>query len=423
MLTQVTVTGVARRAPLLVQLYGMVVAELTSTGPGRVTCHYTQAARDQWPLNTALISCSLPLSRRPLKNASSFLRGLLPEGTALAAVAAQANVATFDTVGILARFGRDLAGAAVIAADAEERGPGHVAAYPAAELEADVANLDERPLALHDDSELSLAGLQNKLLLVRTADGWGRPAAGYPSTHILKTEDRRYPGLVRMEAAALALARRIGLTTVTASVEMIADVDCLIVSRFDRRDATGTGEGRPGEGARVHQEDVCQALGVDIDAAERRGKYQEYGGPSLQQAAALLSAFSADPPSELVQLLRATVFTYCIGNGDAHGKNLALLHTEPGVVTLAPLYDTVPTALWPQLPDRAAMSVNGQRRLTRVTGTDLVSEAISWPMDVGVARTGVRETAGQLLEATEDLDLPDGLAGLVRARTTGLLET
>lgn len=224
----------ARRAPLHVWLYDTRVAVLTSTRPGQVVCQYTEEALDRWDLNTAVLSCSLPLTTRKLGAAHAYFRGLLPEGMALQAMASQAAVPTYDTFGMLARFGRDVAGAAVISEGELAPRAGHVEPYEHSALEDDVASIEEHPLALYDDSELSLAGLQNKLLLVRTESGWGRPAAGYPSTHILKVEDRRYPGMVRMEAAALDLARRVGLTSVEVTVESFAGIDCLIVSRFDR---------------------------------------------------------------------------------------------------------------------------------------------------------------------------------------------
>lgn len=406
----------ARRAPLLVRLHGEVVAELTTSGPGQITCHYTEEARQLWPLNTPLLSCSLPLTRRAHKNAAPFFRGLLPEGAALAAVAAEARVPTFDTFGILARFGRDIAGAAVISQDGQTPGPGAVADYPRSELEADVADLDERPLALHDDSELSLPGLQNKLLLVRTPEGWGRPAGGYPSTHILKVEDRRYPGLVTMEAACLRLAHAVGLTSVAAQVERVGDLDCIIVSRYDR-----TVDPHSKAVVRTHQEDACQALGIDIDAHQRQGKYQEFGGPGWSGVAGLLTRYAGErAPNQLERLLKAAVFTQVIGNADAHGKNVSVLHPEPGVLSLAPLYDTVPTALWTQLPDRSAMWINQKRRLSSVGREDLVAEARTWPMNEQRARRVVVEAAEELMDAAAALDAPQTLLDLVTTRARAL---
>lgn len=406
--------AVAKRPPLGVWLYGHHVAVLTSTRPGEVVCRYTEEALDTWPGGTPLLSCSLPLGSRPLKGAGPYFRGMLPEGQLLQAMASAAKVATYDTFGMLWRFGRDVAGAAVIGhADPGER-PGEVHPYTLDELATEVGGLEDRPLAIYDDSELSLAGLQNKLLLVATDNGWGRPVHGRPSTHILKLEDRRYPGMVTMEAACLHLARALDLTAVDAVVEHLAGLDCLIVSRFDR---TIDGE----TVHRIHQEDSCQAIGRDPEAAQRKGKYEYAGGPSLREIAGLLDRHAVDPVPQLHQLVRAVTYTVAIGNADAHGKNVSLLHTEPGRVVLAPLYDTVPTALWPTLPGRAAMTINRRVLLEDVTLDDVVEEARTWPLDAAAASRIASETAGRLLDAVVAGDVAPGLRHPVRDRTTRLL--
>lgn len=443
-----------KRPPLHVWLYGTRAAELTSRKPGEVVCAYTDEARDRWPLNTALLSCSLPLDSRRHTGAGTFFRGLLPEGATLAALASAAGVPSYDTFGMLARFGRDVAGAAVISSDPGDTHVGSVEVYRREALEADVAGIEEHPLAIYDDSEFSLPGLQNKLLLVRTRDGWARPVGGFPSTHILKVEDRRFPGMVTREAAALRLARHVGLSTVDATVETLAGVDCIIVSRYDRaaghavdldgaagsshqsegdessvgtdfsdssepRDVREAGGPRPLR--RLHQEDACQALGRDAESARGRGKYQEGGGPSFADIAELLDRFAGDPRRELQQLLAAATFTVVIGNADAHGKNLSLLHQEPGVVALAPLYDTVPTALWIQLRRDAAMTINGRCRLDQTEAADLVEEARRWRVPESDARRVVTETAEHILAAVSVEDCPEDLVELVRSRAGALL--
>jgi serine/threonine-protein kinase HipA len=409
---------VAKRPPLHVWLYGTRVAVLTSTRPGEVSCRYTAEAVERWDLNTAVLSCSLPLTRMARRDAGRYFRGLLPEGAALQALASAAGVPTHDTFGMLARFGRDVAGALVITDTEREPRTGTVQLYAPGALASEVADLEEHPLALHDDSELSLAGLQNKMLLVATAQGWARPVAGYPSTHILKVEDRRYPGLVSQEAAALRLARKVGLTTVTAAVETFAELPCIIVSRFDR--ATTVDAGGVEHTTRIHQEDTCQALGRDAEAARGRGKYQASGGPSFLEVAQLLTTFAGDPRAELARLLAVATFTVAIGNADAHGKNLALLHRAPGVVELAPLYDTVPTALWPTLRPEAAMLINGRSRLDQVDGADLVAEAASWHLPAVTARHIVTTTIEQLRAAAGDDEVSADLAELVTARCVAL---
>lgn len=405
----------AARRRLGVWLDDIQIADIEQRGPFDLRLRYTADALERWPANSPIVSCSLPLGRRP-QPARAFCAGLLPEGRALQELAHRAGVATNDTFGLLERYGRDVAGALVI--DTETPGPQRhdVATYDERALADAVDALDEHPLGVDDDSELSLAGLQDKLLLVRTPRGqWGRPLHGRPSTHILKRDDARFPGLVAAEGGCLRLAARLGLTTVETELAQIGDHSCLIVSRFDR-----AGEGD--DVTRVHQEDLCQAMGVDPAGARGRAKYQDGGGPSLRDLAGLLDRYARDGAGELDQLVRAVTFTALIGNADAHAKNIALLHDTPSTVRLAPLYDTVPTALWPKLRTRAAMTIGGRTELAGVTIDDIVAEASSWPHPQARARDVAVETANRATEAVTDGlldDLPE-VAALVRARAEAL---
>ena len=403
--------------PLQVWLYDCHVADITGTRTGAVSCGYTREARDRWPLNLPVLSCSLPVRTGRERRAAPFFRGLLPEGDALRAMAAAARTTVMDTLGMLDRFGRDVAGAVVVSRRAPQERAGSVVPYDDETLAADVLSLADTPLALHEDSELSVAGLQDKLLLVRTADGWARPQHGFPSTHILKVEDRRFPGLVAQEAAVLRLAAAVDLTGITPEVVDVAGVPCLVVDRFDRAPAPAPGAAP----LRLHQEDVCQAMGVDPDSARGHAKYEVAGGPRFRDVAALLDRHAALPVQQLERLLQVAVLTVAVGNADAHGKNLALLHTAPGVVELAPLYDTVPTALFGTLRREAAMSVNGRLALDLVTGADLVTEAASWSLSVRRARAVVEETADRLRHALAQADPTPELAALVQRRAAEIL--
>ena len=386
------------------------VATITSKRRAEIRLRYSDEALDRWPLNAPLLSCSLPLTGRPLQ-AGPFFRGLLPEGVHLQSLAARAGVTTNDTFGLLARYGRDVAGAVVIAQDDPALRPGSVVDYTAQSLEDEVAALPERPLGVYDDSELSLPGLQNKLLLVARADGgWGRPVHGFASTHILKTEDRRYPGMAQYEASCLHLASLVGLASVSATVETIAGVPCLIVSRFDR--VTGS----DGTVSRVHQEDACQALGRDADAHQGRGKYQRYGGPRWSEMAQLIERYSARREHDLEKLIRIIVFTTLIGNADAHGKNIAFLHPEPGSIELAPLYDTVPTVMWPNLRRDAAMTIGGVEVLGDVDVDDVASEVGTWTSRVPTARDVAVAAAREIVEDAQRAELPKDLRDFISRR-------
>jgi serine/threonine-protein kinase HipA len=405
-----------RASRLGVWLNGVRVADLEQPRRPLIRCRYSDEALRSAPLNSPILSCSLPLGDRPL-DATAFCRGLLPEGQALQALAARAGVAVNATFELLARYGRDVAGALVIDADEPTERRFGAEPYTAQSLSEAIEELDDFPLGAHDDSELSLAGLQDKLLLVKLENGdWARPLGGRPSTHILKVDDPRHPGLVEAESQCLTLARAAGLTSVESELARVGESPCLIVSRFDRRLVGG-------EMRRVHQEDACQALGIDPDGARGRAKYESGGGPSLRRTAALLDAYAADPTEQLDRLVAIVAFTVAIGNADAHGKNLALLHPTSETVALAPLYDTVPTALWPNLRTDAAMAVGGQVSLADVTLADVVREARSWAHPEDRAKAAATEAIEKLLAATDGGAIPSdsGVADLVRERAKRLL--
>jgi serine/threonine-protein kinase HipA len=396
-------------------LGGLLVAELTPRRPWELYCRYTDEALARWRSLSPVLSCSLPL-RKGRMNASVFADGLLPEGQHRQALSAELKVASNDVYSLLRRFGRDVAGALVIATEEPSQRTPEAIPYTRGSLEQEVIDLPDRPLAIHDDSELSIAGLQDKLLLVRMHDrSWGRPTHGYPSSHILKVDDALRPGLVAAEAECLRLAARVGLTRVEVELDTIAERLCLVVSRFDRQiDPDGATV------RRIHQEDLCQALARNPDAARGRGKYQDAGGPSLREAAELLDLYSANPQEQLDRLLATATFTVLIGNADAHGKNLALLHPTPETVELAPLYDTVPTVLWPKLRKRAAMSIAGRWDLGSIAVESLLDEAGGWRHPRARARKVVTDTAERLREAAIDLGTDSPLTRYVIERAESL---
>ena len=406
----------AKTDRLGVWLDGDFVAELTQDRWPRIRCRYTEGALERWPQNSPVLSCSLPLLERP-QDALAFCKGLLPEGQALQAIAANAGLAVNDTFELLARYGRDVAGALVIAAEEPEERRHGVAPYTAESLEAALDEIEEYPLGAHDDSELSLPGLQDKLLLVEHKGGWARPLRGRPSTHILKLDDPRHPGLVDAEALCLELAAAAGLTAIEPRLETIGPYRCLIVPRFDRIVDSDGGV------RRLHQEDACQALAVDPDENRRRAKYERGGGPTLRQVAGLLDSYADDPEAQLDRLTAIVAFTVLTGNADAHGKNLALLHPAPERIELAPLYDTVPTAIWPKLRRDAAMSIGGQVALPDVTLDDVVREAVAWHHPAERARAVAVETVEKALRAIDDERIPPDseVARLVRARAQPIL--
>lgn len=178
--------------------------------------------------------------------------------------------------------------------------------------------------------------------------GYAIPLHGSPSTHILKPESARFPGLVDNEDYCLKLADSMGLSVCQAEPRQFGTHRCLQVLRYDRLFQDRIIR-------RLHQEDFCQAIGIPS-----RIKYQNEGGADLAQSFALVRRASASPAKDLLQLFHAVLFDYLIGNHDAHGKNFSLLYTpleEPLSIRLAPLYDLISTAAYPELTNKMAMKI------------------------------------------------------------------
>ncbi|MFO0820453.1 MAG: HipA domain-containing protein [Pirellulales bacterium] len=105
---------------------------------------------------------------------------------------------------------------------------------------------------------------------------------------------------------------------------------------------------------RLHQEDFCQALGIDASR-----KYEQEGGPSLKQCAVIIRQHSSFPLLDLQQLLRWFLFNLLVGNADGHGKNISLLYHRDGTTSLAPFYDLVCTRNYKNLAREMAMRIGG----------------------------------------------------------------
>ena len=393
------------------------VGVLTFTKTGDASLRYTKEFLGRREAGRPGLSCSMPVSSAA-RSATAWCRGLLPEGEALRLLAAVLRVSVFDTYALLVRHGRDVAGAfEIVDPDGGSRREAGLVPYSPASLIDHVAEVatGEHPLGVRDDSELSLAGVQNKLLLVATRDGWARPVHGYPSTHLLKTDHAVHRGIVDAEHAALAFARQLGLEAAESEVATLGDIRCIIVKRFDRSQ-------RDGEVDRLHQEDLLQALGLDPTARGGRMKYQHVDAdrPSLWHLADLLKRFGSE--EDVIVLLIFVVFNTLIGNGDAHAKNFSLMIRGDGSIRLAPLYDTVPTLLWPSLRDRNALWVGDVQTVSRTTGAALVGEAIRWGIQRPVAEEVVCTVVRSARLGLESIE-HEALRHLVRANVERIAST
>lgn len=182
---------------------------------GALWLHYADSARQRFGLGYPLISLSLPVTLRPHRGkvVERFFDGLLPEGQLRRTLAYDFGVSDTDTFGLLREIGRDCAGA--LAVQPETAPPPSSATSVASpisdeEIATRIANLRLSPLGAGENVRVSLAGMQNKLLLVRTVAGWALPT-GAPSSHILKPAIEAFPG-----SAQTGLPEFVGIVSLPA---------------------------------------------------------------------------------------------------------------------------------------------------------------------------------------------------------------
>jgi serine/threonine-protein kinase HipA len=244
---------------LHVWLGGSLAADL-SIGRRRVPrLRYRQEFVEERGEGALGLSIPLPVTRKPYsgERVDFWIEGLLPEGETRTVLERYFRVRRGDGFALLAALGRDCAGAVAVVPPGEAPvAPGTLPrALSAAEVDEAVMSLRQHPLGVDEDVRVSLGGLQSKLLLVETADGWARPEAGTPSTHILKPDPPEYPGLVVSEAFAQRAAGLTGLPAAQVRLDTFGGRTVLVVTRFDRimanhepHPARQPGGPRPGHG-------------------------------------------------------------------------------------------------------------------------------------------------------------------------------
>lgn len=292
--------------------------------------------RDSFPL-----SLSMPMANPLHRDAvvRPFIEGLLPDNDeVLARWGRRHHVSPRNPFRLLEFVGEDCAGAVqFVVPDRAERWDGSKARRKVVWLSEQ--ELSERIQELKDDhsamrrigdrGQFSLAGAQPKLGLYwdESNKRWGIPEGATPTTHILKPNVGDFEDYDRNEHFCLRLAKRIGLAAASSKIDTVGGIPVIVVERFDR-----TWKGR--SLFRVHQEDMCQALGISP-----RSKYQREGGPSAKDIFSLIRDSSGRPRVDELRFLDAMIFNWLIKGTDAHAKNYGFLHAGDHQVRLAPLYD------------------------------------------------------------------------------------
>ncbi len=373
-----------------VYLHRDLVGRLIQDEHGQMSFQYAESwlnSAGAVPLSHSLLLRKEEFNRNECRG---FFAGILPDEGKREIIAKNLGISARNDFAMLEQIGGECAGA-VTFIPAGEKLPERNYRYrqlAGKELAEILRMLPRRPLMAGEDGiRLSLAGAQDKIAVRVHNNEISMPLGGAPSTHILKPAIEHFEGIVFNEAFCMKLARAIGLQTAKTEIGRVETIDYLLVERYDRVVSKDSASGAEYL-EREHQEDFCQALGIIPD-----NKYQNEGGPSIQQCFGLLRELSTTPVIDLQRLLDAVIFNFLIGNHDAHGKNFSLLYG--GTTRLAPLYDVLSTAYYPDLTRKMAMKIGGEYASDKV----LPKHFDQFADEAGLAKPMVKRRVRELAES------------------------
>ena len=343
------------------------------------------------------VATTLPLSVQVQRSRGGavppFFAGLLPEGRRLEALIRSTKTSADDELSLLLTVGADCIGDVRVLADGA----------PSPALQVTLS--DPEQVCFHEVFERAidpvgalrseaLPGVQDKI----SASTLSLPVRFAGTEALLKLSPVTLPRLVENEAHMLSLAAACGLAVPRSQVLTDRDGHTgLLVGRFDRtRTAAGL--------VRIAQEDAVQLAG-----RWPAGKYRM----STREVFAATLAVTPAKAATALHLLRLFAFSYAIGNGDLHAKNISVYAPDGHLWQLTPAYDLVSTL--PYGDHRMALSLEG--RDDNLTGASFtaVGEVFGVP---------TRATHRMLAELSDRLSpLTDGVAaiGFNDRRTTHLI--
>ena len=319
------------------------------------------------PVDGAL-SFALPLCAGKFDSMKTynFFANLLPPRVVRQRLGASLHLSQHNVFGFLKAIGGDCAGAVSLYPEWVKPTPQDIErtrVLADAEAVRILKSLKRRPLyaAGEEGYRYSGAGAQDKLI-VRIEDGKiVLPLYGTPSTHIIKPSADGFDDSVQNEYFCQRLAMEVGLSASRAGIIALGGDLYYVSERYDREIV----DGKP---RRLHQEDFCQLLSIDPEA-----KYEADGGPGIADCMSAIRSMRLAAASQL-GFIDALAFNYLIGNADAHAKNMSVVYRGKKAM-LAPLYDLVSTAVYPELSRDMAMGIGGDAGFMKISRSSFANMA------------------------------------------------
>ncbi|MBI4533147.1 MAG: type II toxin-antitoxin system HipA family toxin [Candidatus Melainabacteria bacterium] len=397
---------IARINNFAVYFYGWEIGNLTALQSNEFRFEYAP----NWHV---ALSSELPLGQiYESRRMPAFFENLLPEGWTESQLQATFKIAREDTVALLATTQKYLSNLTLRTSNFDdtelvfdtlnnplsEIAP---AEHAVMKVRSDIAkdtSLQDLFRNLGKKGPMRISGIQPKLPISLVHEKGNDPTLTVGTlrnscSYILKYQSPLFPNLVENEWATMELARRVGLPTAAVrQVEFRGKTlfpgRALLIERYDI----------PGK-QELDEHDSSLRLALQQDAASllklyRQGKYDT----SAERVADVLMGAGLSP-EQMELYLKHLLFSWMVGNGDLHAKNVSIIiwlapgqlgaTPAPYAVAYSPLYDLVNTRI--HLPgDRSAFSINGKNDRLKVK--DFAAVAARW----GVAKAVVSDVAEEL---------------------------
>jgi len=317
------------------------------------------------------IATTLPFSRRRTEiegdSLPTYFAGLLPEGRRLSAMLSRLKTSADDLFTLLVAAGPNCVGDLFPVLPRSRKQP---LDEDEQKTELDALSFTQLFADTLESMTPAIAGVQEKL----SPSMISFPFATSGRRWLLKLNPPDRELLVENEFFFMNMAKMCGLDV--PGMHLVKDRDGLsglLVQRFDRVRVARQWRG-------VRQEDACQFL--DRYPAD---KYRV----SMQDIADRLKVCAA-PAVARARLLEQLAFSYLIGNGDLHAKNVSITAPQ-GITQLSPAYDVICTR--PYGDQSLALEFEGRNK--NVKRRDF----INFGERFGVLRKAVEARLDRLLES------------------------
>mgnify|MGYP000980352606 FL=1 len=272
-----------------------------------------------------------------------FIENLLPEGTGREILSMNYHISKNNIFGLIQAIGNETTGALTFN-NSSNPIPTSFRKINKSELAQRIRDRKSRPISIWDEKpRLSIAGVQDKLPISIIDGEFGFGEGDLASTHILKFE-KDDENIVLNEYISLKLASSAGLSVADAKIINVEDQEVLLVKRFDREIISSENV------KRIHIIDACQALDLSVIQKYERTFGSADSVKDYREGTSYQKIFSLVDLCDLPIVAKKNLITWicvnlCLGNSDAHGKNLSFM-IDTNKMSLSPFYDIVNIAIY-----------------------------------------------------------------------------